>query len=295
LSTILYLFLPNNALTNLPIPPSIYLPLQKDLGDFVGHKAAHRIFLQILNPDCPRYLPPSLSDLMHPAEKILTQAGGASKDEDTKEEAENEEEDGEEEEEEEEGVGAAQKLSAGPLGVSKKDPFLRRKELLDGGLGQVLVTLCAESGADLIIAQHAGDVVGEVCRGGNDGVLEAVVGAEAIDAVHAAIVEAAGNSLEEENEGVLGSYFGSRVVRRLILSSSEDGPAGKIAQRFTQELWNKALKGKCKQLHESHAAKVLAAVVHCGVAKVVKEATAELKKAGVKDVQGWATTFLKKS
>jgi pumilio family protein 6 len=268
--------------------------LQKDLGDFVGHKSAHRIFLQLLNPDCPRYLPPSLSDLMHPAEKILTQAGGGKTKEDGDADGA-EENDEEEEEEEEEGVGAAQKLAVGPLGVSKKDPFLRRKELLDGGLGQVLVTLCAESGADLIIAQHAGEVVGEVCRGGNDGVLEAVVGAEAIDAVHAAIVEAAANSLEEENSGLLGSYFGSRVVRRLILSSSEEGETGKIAQRFTQALWDKALKGKCKQLHESHAAKVLAAVVHSGVAKVVKEASAELKKAGVKDAQAWANKFLQKS
>lgn len=271
--------------------------IQKDLGDFVGHKAAHRVFLQLLNPDCPRYLPPSLTDLMHPAEKILTQAGGAgkSKKEEEEEEAKDAEKNDSEDEDEEEGVGAAQKLSAGPLGVSKKDPFLRRKELLDGGLGQVLVTLCAESGADLIVAQHAGDVVGEVCRGGNDGVLEAVVGADAIDAVHDAIVEAAANSLEEENSGVLGSYFGSRVVRRLVLSSTEEGLAGKIAQRFTQALWEKALKGKCKKLRVSHAAKVLAAVVHSGVAKVVKEATAELKKAGEKDVTAWALSFLQKS
>ncbi|KAL4527235.1 hypothetical protein Ndes2437A_g02409 [Nannochloris sp. 'desiccata'] len=246
--------------------------IQKDLGDFVGHKAAHRVFLQLLNPDCPRYLPPSLTDLMHPAEKILTQAGGAgkSKKEEEEEEAKDAEKNDSEDEDEEEGVGAAQKLSAGPLGVSKKDPFLRRKELLDGGLGQVLVTLCAESGADLIVAQHAGDVVGEVCRGGNDGVLEAVVGADAIDAVHDAIVEAAANTLEEENSGVLGSYFGSRVVRRLVLSSTEEGLAGKIAQRFTQALWEKALKGKCKKLRVSHAAKVLAAVVHSGMKLAVR-------------------------
>jgi len=237
---------------------------------------------------------------MHPPEKILTQGGGAGKNKEEEVEGEgaamsNSEDEEEEEEEEEGGFGAAQKLSAGPLGVSKKDPFLRRKELLDSGLGQVLVTLCAESGADLIIAQHAGDVVGEVCRGGNDGVLEAVVGAEAIDAVHDAIVEAAANSLEEKDSGVLGSYFGSRVVRRLVLSSTEEGPAGKIAQRFTQALWEKALKGKCKKLHTSHAAKVLAAVVHSGVAKVVEEATAELKKAGKKDVSEWALSFLQKS
>lgn len=271
--------------------------MQKDLGDLIGHKAAHRIFLQLLNPDCPRYLPPSLTNIMHPPEKILTQGGGAGKDEENEGEDApmSDSEDDEEEEEEEGGFGAAQKLSAGPLGVSKKDPFLRRKELLDSGLGQVLVTLCDESGADLIIAQHAGDVVGEVCRGGNDGVLEAVVGAEAIDAVHNAIVQAAAKSLEEEDSGVLGSYFGSRVVRRLVLSSTEEGPAGKIAARFTRALWEKALKGKCKTLHTSHAAKVLAAVVHSGVAKVVKEATAELKKAGEKDVSAWALSFLQKS
>lgn len=185
--------------------------------------------------------------------------------------------------------------AAGPLGVSKKDPLLRRKELLDGGLGKDLVALCAASGAELLGTQHAGDVVVEVCRGSEDGVLEEVVGTAEIDAVHAAIIDAAAAGNDAEDGGLLGSYFGSRAVRRLVLGAADDGAAGKAAARFVEQLWSKALKGRCKALRETHAAKVLAAVLHSGCTAAVKGATAELKKAGTKDPQAWANKFLQKA
>ena len=276
------------SLTNKrSLPFSIFHSLQKELGELVSHKAAHRVLLQLLHPDCSRYLPPTLATMVKPSEKILQSS---------KEPEEAEPSGSEDSGSEDEDEGAGHKaLTSGPLGVSKKDPILRRKEVLDGGLGKDLVSLCAESGAELITTQHAGDVVVEVCRGGEDGVLEEVVGAAEIDAVHAAIAEAAAAGIEAENGGLLGSYFGSRAVRRLVLGAADEGASGKIAKRFVEQLWSKALKGECKTLQEGHAAKVLAAVLHSKCPVAVKAATAELKKAGTKDPSAWADKFLQKA
>ena len=261
--------------------------MQKDVDDLVGNKAAHRVILQLLHPDFSRYLPPALATMVHPPQKILKLAGTGKafddsdnesssdddEEEDQVEDKEQEKVDGEEEKEEEEGSKAP---VLGPLGVSKKDSLLRRKELLEGGLGEALVTLCAASGAELVCAQYAADVVAEVCRGGQDGVLEQVVGAAAIDAVHDTVIAAAAKGIESEDGGLLGSYWGSR------------------ASRFVEKLWSDALKGKCKELKDSHGAKVLAAVVHSGCAGAAKGAVAELKKAGEKKPTEWANKFLHK-
>ena len=276
--------------------------MQKDVDDLVGNKAAHRVILQLLHPDFSRYLPPALATMVHPPQKILKLAGTGKafddsdnesssdddEEEDQVEDKEQEKVDGEEEKEEEEGSKAP---VLGPLGVSKKDSLLRRKELLEGGLGEALVTLCAASGAELVCAQYAADVVAEVCRGGQDGVLEQVVGAAAIDAVHDTVIAAAAKGIESEDGGLLGSYWGSRAVRRLILASSAEG---ECASRFVEKLWSDALKGKCKELKDSHGAKVLAAVVHSGCAGAAKGAVAELKKAGEKKPTEWANKFLHK-
>ncbi len=260
--------------------------MQKDLADLIGHKAAHRVLLQLLRPDCPRYLPPSLAALIRPPQKIVTTAfnkehGAGDEDSD--------DDDASEEEKEEEGEEGANAAGA-PLGVSKKEPALRRKELFEGGLGAALTALCAENAAELLAAQHSADVVAEVAGGGEGGVLEAAAGEAAVDAVQDAVVAAAADSIEAEDGGLLGSYFGSRAVRRLVLSADEGG----AARRFTEKLWAQALKGKAKTVKDSHAAKVLAAVVAAGGA-AGKAAAAELKKAGVKDVQAWSNKFLQKA
>lgn len=256
------------------------LILQQELDALISDKYAHRILLQLLSPDNPRYVTPTLLRIMHPEEKIHSgnsMASGAADDDGSDDELE-------------EGNGGNEKKQ-GKLGESKKDPILRRRELLENGtLGKALVNVCKESASDLVASQYASDVVVEVCTGGKDNVLENVVGAEEIDAVHRMIVDAAKEGLEKDDLGVLGSYYGSRALRRLVLASQEKQGA---ATRFVDSLWKEVLQGKCVELHTTHAAKVLAAVVHSGSSTAKKGIVKELKSK-VKNVEQWANDFVKK-
>lgn len=59
------------------------------------------------------------------------------------------------------------------LGLSKKDPVLRRRELLGPpgpkGLGALLARLCVERAGELVRHAVGCDVLLEVARGGQDG------------------------------------------------------------------------------------------------------------------------------
>ncbi len=193
--------------------------------------------------------------------------------------------------------GAGGRPTSGPLGLSKKDPDVRRKELLAGGapasLAAALCALCAQQAGQLVRSQHGSDILVEVCRGGEGGLLLECLGDDAADqlaAVHDALVAAvAGGSEqaaaeEEEEEGgqqqqepVLPHFFGSRALRRLVLASNDGGAAGEAVAAFAGKLWRGALAGSCKQWVDTHAAKVLAAVLHCGDAATKQAAAKELK------------------
>ena len=204
---------------------------------------------------------------MHPAPKTVTVSLTTTTTTDDTDEDEDRNDDDENEENEEEKAKKEVVAGGSVLGLSKKDAMVRRQELLQGGLGEALIALCKESGPALIRTQYASLMVEEVLCGGGGGALEGVVGVEAVDAVHDAILNAAlTEKREDEGEDtgtesvLLCSYFGSRAVRRVVLAGAVE-PA---AQRFTEKLWNRVLKGRCKELYESHGAKVIAAVVHSG-------------------------------
>lgn len=196
--------------------------------------------------------------------------------------------------------GGGGRPTTGPLGISKKDPDVRRRELLGGGapasLAAALCALCAQQAGQLVRSQHGSDVLMEVCRGGEGGLLLECLGegaAEQLAAVHDALVavvaggdeQAAEEEEEEEEEDgpqqqqepVLSHFFGSRALRRLVLASNDGGAAGEAAAAFAGKLWHGALAGQCKQWVDTHAAKVLAAVLHCGDAATKQAAAKELK------------------
>jgi hypothetical protein len=265
---------PTHPLHNLPIESP-----QKDLPDLVQHKHGHRIFLQLLTPYSSKYFCPTSLGIMNPPEKIgaiIRSKNGAD------EVGAGSGSDGEE-------AGVA---APGPLGRSKKDQALRRKELLEGGLGMTLLTAVTEATPELLRQQHGADVVMEACRGGEGGVLEAAVGAAAIDTLHDAVAAVAAAAPAEGEEPLLSSYFGSRALRRLALASAEPGAAGEAAARCVEKVWKAALKGRCAELAGSHAAKVLAAVLECGSSVAKGEAKKELAKAmpGGK-LKTWAAQF----
>lgn len=207
------------------------------------------------------------------------------------------------------------------LGSSKKDPAVRRRELLGSGpksLSAALTAVVAGAAAALVRSPHGGELVVEVARGGEGGLL-AELDAAGVGAVQEALVEDAARSPEEVAEaagagigddeeeveaGVAGpapaaaehvflNFFSSRALRRLLLAAAEeeDGSGG-AAANFAKQLWERAVKGRCKQWVGTHAEKVLAALLHCGVPEVQAAAAKELKPLVKGPVEEWASKFL---
>lgn len=280
------------------------------------HKYGYRVIAQLLHPDSGRYLPPQLAALAAPAPKAYSAEAMQRVQHDVVPEAREQPAAAaasngaaESDDDDEEGGAGGARPTSGPLGGSKKDPQVRRRELLSGGgagsLAAALVALCAEQAPALIRSQHGSDVLVEVCRGGEGGLLIECLedGAAALAPVHDALVAAAaggsddaGASGDEGEEGgsaaaaepVLSHFFGSRALRRLLLASGDGGAAGTAAAAFAAKLWRGALAGQCAQWVDTHAAKVLAALLHCGDAGVAKAARAELAPLVPGGLDEWA-------
>ncbi|KAI8470969.1 MAG: pumilio family protein [Monoraphidium minutum] len=193
--------------------------IKSKLEDYLDHRHARRVLLQLLAPDAPRYLPPAINEMMHPPRRTVMEAAGAGGgSDDGDEEAPGEEaarkkprkgkgaaaadEDAAADEEaqrqsgggEEGGDAAAGELVERVLGESKKDPTARRAELLGSGpdsLGAALARAAAARAPELLRSQWGCDVAAEAARGGAGGLLWAAQ-REAVEELHAAIVTAAG-------------------------------------------------------------------------------------------------------
>ncbi|GIL46738.1 hypothetical protein Vafri_3642 [Volvox africanus] len=198
------------------------------------------------------------------------------------------------------------------LGASKKDAQVRRRELLGSGpksLSAKLTEVVAAEASTLLRSPHGCELVVEVARGGETGLLFELE-PEGVLAVHAAIVRDVARSLEDfasvastedsdlagkgpssEYEHVLLSYHSSRALRRLLLLAAEEHSAAAAAS-LAAELWAKALKGHCEQWVNTHAEKVLAALLHCGVQPVVAAVKRELKPLVKQPLEEWAGRFL---
>lgn len=297
--------------------------LQKDLGELAEHKYGYRVLVQLLHPCSGRYLPPQLLAIARPPGKQYS-AEAMTRPKHTVEAAAWEQpEEGLAEapdSDDDEGADAGNaRPTSGPLGVSKKDPDVRRRELLgggSGGLAAALAALCTQQAGQLIRSQHGSDVLVEVCRGGEGGVLEECLEdpAAALAAVHDALVAAVSGissssgdggsgreggdsepASQEQQEPVLSHFFGSRALRRLVLASGESGASGAAATAFTSKLWSGALQGMCKTWVNTHAAKVLAAVVQHGDAATKRAAVNELQPLVKGSLEEWALRLTAKS
>lgn len=228
--------------------------------------------LQLLHPYSPRYLAPHLLSIVKPEPKVIEGDGSLL------EKATGQKYNGEQEVIEESDDEKKAPVS-GPLGSSKKEPDVRRREILGSGNGSFassLVTACASQLEELLKSQWGCDTLFEMCRGGEDGVLML----EDIAMLHDAVV-----GTVVENPEVLDNFHGSRMLKRIILTSKES----EAASAFVMKLWKDAIKGKCKSLMESHAAKVVAALVSSGNAAVKTELTKE-----VPNIAKWASKFTTK-
>ncbi len=194
------------------------------------------------------------------------------------------------------------------LGASKKAPELRRRELLGegkDGLGAALIKLVGARAGALLRSATGAEVVVEVARGAEGGLLWQLQQA-GVERVHDAIVRdvagdahGEGTGMEGEEAGpapaaepLLLNFFSSRALRRLVLASSDEGPGGEGARAFVRSLWGRALKGRCSSWVGTHADKVLAAVLHSGDAEVREAAARELGPLVGQPLEEWGKRFM---
>lgn len=155
------------------------------------------------------------------------------------------------------------------LRVAKKDPSIRRQELLVGsGLAESLIDICIENAEELLRSNFGKEVIYEVATGGSGGILQETLG-DKMNTLHEAIASLAAESKFEESgkDHVLENFHSSRTIRKLVMESS----------MFATTLWKKALKGKCEQWTQGHSSKVICAFLESSDAKISKLAKEELQ------------------
>ncbi|ONK61619.1 uncharacterized protein A4U43_C08F31840 [Asparagus officinalis] len=224
--------------------------LKAMLKELVLDRNGRLLLLQLLHPQCARYLgPENLACLASSVPSLCAQ--------------------GEEEATSEEGSENRSQLDVDvPMmdidksGVSeksmkiaiggKKDPFIRRRELLvESGLAESLINTCIENANELLRSNFGKEVIFEVAVGGADGILQSL--SDKLADLHKAIASLAALPKEEddskEEDHVFENFHSSRTIRKLIL----DSPS------FAAILWKMALEGKCEMWAHGHSCKVVSA------------------------------------
>ncbi|CAA6661975.1 unnamed protein product [Spirodela intermedia] len=230
--------------------------LQKILKELIFDKTGRRPILQLLHPQCPRYLSPDDLASLSLSVPSLCSKGKESEEVDTgsgehAETPENPEDDSENNLQLAEGGG-------------KKDDALRRYQLLvDSGLAESLIVTCTECAGELLRSNFGREVV----TGGIDGVLRQKFPNQLDDLQGAIASLGALPKMEEPEHHVFENFHSSRTIRKLIM----DCPA------FAASLWEVALKGKAATWAQGHSAKVVSAFLESPDAKVRDLAKSELQ------------------
>ncbi|XP_020101867.1 pumilio homolog 24 [Ananas comosus] len=232
--------------------------LQKMLKELVLDKNGRRLLLQLLHPQCPRYLSPDdLACLNYDVPSLALQGEESQECSDNKADTSNHNKSAE----------GCEKTTQLPVG-SKKDPSLRRHELLvDSELAESLFETCIANVGELLRSNFGKEVIYEVAVGGSEGVLQSL--SDQTDALHEAIASLAAvpKTEESEEEHVLENFHSSRTIRKLILDSPN----------FAAALWKTALQGKCDIWAQGHSSKVIAAYLESSDPRVREVAKLELQ------------------
>ncbi|CAN0855634.1 Pumilio homolog 24 [Linum grandiflorum] len=254
--------------------------LQSSLKDLILDKNGRRPILQLLHPNCSRYFSPDeIASLNSSIPSLSAKAGVESSskvdvNDETKTSTNEESGDGENDVEDDtmaEGDETEDLVEGG-----KKDPSIRRRELLvESGLAENVIDVCTEKVEELLRSNFGKEVLYEVATGGSEGILLPSLG-EKLTTLHEAIAIVAAESKYEdaEKEHVFENFHASRTIRKLVL----DSPG------FAAILWKKALKGKCSAWAKGHSSKVIQAFLDSTDEKVRKLANSELQpliKAGI--------------
>ncbi|XP_072994373.1 pumilio homolog 24 isoform X1 [Typha latifolia] len=219
--------------------------LQKMLKELVFDKNGRRILLQLLHPQCLRYLgPDDLACLNYYVPSLSAQGEGSEALMQTSLENEVNAT------KTDKGSSEVSRRSAQLAIGGKKDHSLRRYELLvDSGLAENLIETCIENAGDLLRSNFGKEVIYEVAVGGTDGVLQRL--ANRIDDLHKAIASVAAlpKTNESDEEHVFENFHSSRTIRKLVVDCGI----------FSATLWRTALEGKCEMWAHGHSSKVIAA------------------------------------
>ncbi|KAA8548976.1 hypothetical protein F0562_000660 [Nyssa sinensis] len=166
--------------------------LQTVLAELVLDKNGRRPLLQLLHPNCSRYFSPddlASLDLYIPSlynkgdSEVNSELGDQTKYSEVDEDGDNDTVEVAAKANRSMGSGESVHLMEG----GKKDPFLRRQELLvDSGLAESLVDICKDSAAELLKSNFGKDVIYEVATGGAGGILHATLDVK-LDSLHEAI------------------------------------------------------------------------------------------------------------
>lgn len=182
------------------------------------------------------------------------------------------------------------------LGLSKKDPLSRRRELLASGgkdsFAASLLRACTPVAGALLRGPVTCDLIVEAARGGEGALLQEIAPTE-LTQLHDAIVaeaarddadvaaqapvdaEEAGPAAAPPAEHIFTQFYSSRALRRLLLASADDGPAAP-ATALAVKLWSGACAGRCRRWVGGHGEKVLAALLHCASPEVRNAAAKEI-------------------
>nr|GEV05758.1 pumilio homolog 24 [Tanacetum cinerariifolium] len=143
------------------VKKAILRELQTKLKELILDKNGRRPLLQLLHPNCSRYLSPDDLSLLDSSVPSLVATGGA----EAETEAKSSDAEGDED------MNDADETVKSVAG-GKKDPALRRRELLvDSGLAESLIDACTESAEELLRSNHGREVLFEVASGGADNIL----------------------------------------------------------------------------------------------------------------------------
>ncbi|XP_043708834.1 pumilio homolog 24 isoform X2 [Telopea speciosissima] len=249
--------------------------LQNMLKELVLDKNGRRPLLQLLHPNCHRYFSPDeLASLNLSIPSLCTK--GENSDFETQAKSIEVGDTGENGSENVSEVAVAdpsdninheENLQA--VDGGKKDPFIRRLELLvDSGLAESLILTCIENAGELIRSNFGKEVIYEVATGGAGGVLWSTL-ADRLNALHEAIASLAAlpKSDESEEEHVLENFHSSRTIRKLVMDCST----------FASTLWKIALEGKCELWAQGHSCKVVCAFLESSDTVVRDLAKSELQ------------------
>ncbi|XP_024374908.1 pumilio homolog 24 [Physcomitrium patens] len=265
--------------------------LMKELKELASHKFGRLVLLHLLAPRVRRYFPADVLALLeHPAptsvededvveeNAVIADAstvsngsvkGGSKKSAAKKARGEGGPEPMDEDEDEEDGDGAS--------AVSKKDPGVRRSELLSkSGLAKDLAEICRVNAKEMLLSQWGTEIIYEVAMGGVNGELWKTMPG-AIMSLHKEIADLATiENQDEEDAHVMEQYFSSPTLRRLILNSTPP-PEGVDGQSFATVFWSVALKKKCKRWAQGHSQKVVSAYRECSDLAAREAAKAEIQ------------------